>query len=94
MAAHCFDGDAAPPELRRAFDFKTWGVDLMNLPAGELDRANNALGAYNAINAYLNAKGNTAQWAKDNRRAWEFVAEVIKKRKNEWRPPGRRRRNG
>lgn len=91
MAAHCFDGAEPPPELQKAFDFKTWGVDLLSLPAGELNKVNNAMGAYNAINSYLNAKGRTAEWAKDNRRAWEFVAEVIKMRKTEWRPPGRRR---
>ncbi len=58
----------------------------MEMPAGEITRANSAMGAYNAINAYLGAKGRTAEWAKDNPRAWAFVAEVIKRRKEaKWR---------
>ena len=84
VAAHVFDGNPPPPELKRALNYQSWGaVDIMNLPAGLLGKMNIALSYYRAISAYkqANAQHKTVDFTKNNPRDWEMVSWVITERK-------------
>ena len=79
VADYVLDGEPPPPELRRAFDYKAWGVNLMQLPAGELRTINRAMNAYSTLNSYrkAGAKGQAKEWTENNPDDWEFVSAII-----------------
>lgn len=76
-----FDGHPPPPPLMRAWDYEHYGVDLMELPPGELPLIRTANNAYRALSSYKNASGNTAKWAEQNPDTWAWVAEVLAERR-------------
>lgn len=78
MAAHILDEEPSPPELRRAFDYKAWGVNVLELPAGELRAVSMAMYAYNALTGYQKAskKFEATEWSKANPEKWEFVSAI------------------
>jgi len=82
VAAYVLDDTAPPPDLRRAFDYRAWGVDLYQLPPGEVRRINRAMNTYNTLTAYkrAGAKGETAEWSKNNPEAWEQVSAILAER--------------
>lgn len=83
MAAHILDDEPSPPELRRAFDYKAWGVNVLELPAGELRSASMAMYAYNALTGYRAAtkKNETVKWTEANPEKWEFVSAIQAERR-------------
>lgn len=87
MAAYVIDKDPPPPELVRAFDYKTWGVNVHEMPPGEVRAVTTAWNAYQHLNGYYSAPpGRAVEWTKRNPQGWEFVSGIIAERK--------RRKNG
>lgn len=88
VADYVLGDEAPPPELIRAFDFKTWGVNILDLPPGEVRALSTAINSYENLAAYKRAAAQhkTSDWTRANPQAWEFVASIIAER--------RRRRNG
>ena len=82
MAAHILDDAPSPPELRRAFDYKAWGVNVLDLPPGELRAISLAMYAYNALTGYENAarKQAAVAWTEANPEKWEFVSAIMAER--------------
>lgn len=83
VAAHVFDKQAAPPALARAWDYQAYGVNVLELPAGELQITRFANNAHRALSGYKHAAGKTVAWSKANPDAWEFVAGVLEQRLKE-----------
>lgn len=83
VAGHVFDRQPAPPWLSRAWDYQTYGVNVLDLPAGELQALRLASNAHRAMSGYKHSAGKTVQWSKANPEAWEFVATVLEQRLNE-----------
>lgn len=84
VAAHVLDREPPPPELKRALNYRSWGVaDVMTLPAGLLPRMNTVLAYYQALAGYSRAAGqkNAAEWANANPDEWEIVTRIISERK-------------
>jgi len=84
VAAYVFDNTPPPPELKRALNYKAWGVvDIMNLPAGLLSRMNIALSYHRALSGYrqANAQHKTVEFTKNNPKEWEMVSEILAKRR-------------
>ena len=86
---YVFDGSPAPPELERAFDFKTWGVNVLDLPPGEVRAVTRAYNAYSHLSSYKSAAAahRAADWTAQNAQSWEFVSAVLAARME-------RKRNG
>lgn len=82
MAAHVFDKQPPPPVLSKAWDYQAYGVNVLDLPAGELPRLRLANNAHRALSGYKHAAGKTVPWSKANPEAWEFVASVLEARLN------------
>lgn len=84
MADYVYDKTPPPPALRRALDYKAWGVNLFQLPPGELVAINRAMNTYNALNAYRRAAGQnkTKEWTEQYPDAWNFVSLIIAERMN------------
>ncbi len=82
VAAYVFDKAPAPPVLIKAWDYETYGVDVLALPIGELQAVKTAAYAHAALSGYKHATGRTVKWAEQNPEAWEFVAEVLAVRKD------------
>jgi len=86
IGAHIFDSTPPPPDLKRALNYKSWGIaDVMSLPAGMLPRINTALSYYNALMGYKSAGNRTVEWTKTNPKAWEMVSWIIAQRKAQTR---------
>lgn len=83
VAAHVFDKQPAPSFLSRAWDYQAYGVNLLELPAGELQAIRLANNAHRALSGYKHAAGKTVAWSKANPEAWAFVAEVLEQRLKE-----------
>lgn len=84
VAAYVLDDEPPPPELRRALNYRAWGVaDVMNLPAGLLPKMNTALTYYNALSGYKSAAAQrkAADFAKNNPPAWDLVTRILSERK-------------
>ena len=80
---YVLDKQEPPPILRKALNYKEWGIgDVMQLPAGLLPKLNVALNYYHALEGYMSAAGQTAAWSNNNPRAWELVSYVIEERMN------------
>ena len=90
MADYILGDDPPPPELVRAFDYKTWGVNVLDLPPGEVRRVSTAMNTYENIAAYKSAAGRhrSSEWTAQNPQAWEFVSRVIAERKARRRAHG------
>lgn len=80
VAAHVFDKEAAPPWLSRAWDYQAYGVNVLDLPAGELQAVRLASNAHKAMIGYKHNAGKTVPWSKANPEAWAFVASVLEAR--------------
>jgi hypothetical protein len=80
VAGHVFDGEPAPPWLARAWDYQTFGINVLDLPAGELQACRLAQNAHRAMSGYKHAAGKTVPWSKANPEAWAFVASVLEER--------------
>lgn len=82
VAGHVFDKMPAPPALVRAWDYQAYGVNVLDLPAGELATVRLAHNAHRAMSGYKHAAGKTVAWSKANPEAWAFVASVLETRLN------------
>ena len=80
VAAHVFDKAPPPPLLTQAFDFQSFGVNILDLPPGTVSGIRAASNAYGAMRGYTSAAGNTVEWTKRNPGAWSFVAEILQER--------------
>lgn len=89
MADYVLGNEPPPPELIRAFDYEQWGVNIMELPPGEIRAASQSINAYKNLAAYKQAAGSnrTSEWTAQNPQAWEFVSAIIAERM-------KRKRNG
>lgn len=89
VADYVLGDEPPPPELIRAFDYDTWGVDVLDLPPGEVRIASQAINTYKNLAAYKGAAGRnkTSEWTAQNPQAWDFVsgliAERMKRRRND-----------
>lgn len=85
---YVYNEASPPPDLIRAFDYKSWGVNIHDLAPGEIRAVSTALNYYQAIQGYRNAasKHKTAEWSQQNEQAYElaseYLAERIKRRTN------------
>jgi hypothetical protein len=79
VADYVFDNAPPPPELRRAFDYKAWGINLLQLPAGEIRTINRAMNAYSTLRDYrkAQARGKASEWTEQNPDDWQFVSAII-----------------
>ena len=82
VADYVLGDEPPPPELVRAFDYKTWGVNVLDLPPGEARIASQAWNTYENLAAYKRAAGQhkTSEWTASNPQAWEFVSGLIAER--------------
>lgn len=82
VADYVLDDTEPPPHLRRAFDYKAWGVDIFKLPPGELRAINQAMNAYNTLSSYrrAGAQGKTKEWTESNPEQWEIVSALLSER--------------
>lgn len=77
-----------PPELIRAFDYKSWGVNVHDLAPGDVRAVSAAFNYYQSIQGYRAAasKHKTVEWSQNNEKAHEvasaYLAERIKRRRN------------
>lgn len=78
-----------PTDLIRAFDYKAYGVNVLDLPPGEVRRVTAAFNLYQSIKGYRNAaaKNKTAEWSKQNPDAYDtftryWSERIERKRKN------------
>lgn len=80
VGAYVYDGAPPPPVLLRAFDYRTFGVNVLDLPAGEVRAVSAAYNIYSAISAYRGAaaKHKAAEWAAANPDAYRTVSEVLR----------------
>jgi len=83
VAAHVFDSDPPPPVLVKAWDYQSFGVDLLSLPAGELNALRLATNAHQALRGYTQASGHTVEWTNRNPSAWNLVSAIIEARRKE-----------
>lgn len=79
VADYVLDDAEPPPVLRRAFDYKAWGVNLLELPPGEVRAVNTAMNAYNTLSNYrrAGAQGKTKEWTESNPEQWEIVSALL-----------------
>lgn len=83
VAGYVFDKHPAPPELLRAWDYQAYGVNVLELPAGELPHVKLANNSYRAMAGYKHAgAGKTVAWSRANPDEWAFVASVLEVRLN------------
>lgn len=81
-AAVVFDKATPPPELSEAWLYQRWGLgNVLELPAGRIQKINAVLNVYNACNAYQSAGGRSVEWTKRNPAAWNLVSALIADRK-------------
>lgn len=83
VAFHVFDREPPPPALTRAWDYQEYGINLFELPAGELNEVRLAGNSFRALNSYKSAAGHTTKWAQANPQAWEFTAHILSALKKE-----------
>ena len=70
------DDEPPPPELVRAFDYQAWGVNVMELPPGELRSVSLARNLYHALNGWHHAK-ERSKWQEQNAEAWQKVVSPV-----------------
>lgn len=82
VAAVIYDQAPPPPELVRAWDYKAWGVNVLDLPAGEAPKISRAFNTYSHLSAYRRAAGSirSVKWTQENPDAWAFVSWVLAER--------------
>jgi len=82
VADYVLGDDPPPPYLIRAFDYKQWGVNVLDLPPGEVRAVSQAINAYDNLAAYKRAAGHhrVRDWTLQNPQAWDFVSRLLAKR--------------
>jgi hypothetical protein len=90
VADYVYENTPPPPELRRAFDYRAWGVDVFRLPPGELRAINQAMKTYNTLTSYRRAasKQQASEWTEQNPEDWDFVSRILADRMRRAREAG------
>lgn len=76
-------GEAPPPPyLKRAFDYKQFGVNVFEMAPGESNTVNSAYNIWKSINGYRAAASQhkTSDWSKRNERAFDITSRYLAKR--------------
>ena len=83
MGDYIYQGDDPPPHLKRAFDYKAWGVNVFELQPGEVRAVSAAYNIWQAISGYRQAASafKTSEWSQQNASAFEIVTEYLAERK-------------
>lgn len=79
-----FDDSGPPPILSRAFNYRGWGVNLLELPADELHSLNTAWNTYRALGSFVSAGQDVVTWTRRNPKQWDFVSKIIRWRREGW----------
>jgi len=84
VAEYVFENGPPPPVLSRAFSFKGWGVNILDIRAEWMRPMNAAYNLHRVLSDYRNAAPRAAAWANKHPDAYAVVSGVLQAMRQGW----------